>query len=378
MISELSIEQARTIDLIDLSGQRVELHRESATEWSGPCPRCGGDDRFHVKVHGFFCRNRACWPDGSDKFGDPIAYVRWLHGVDFAGAIEILTGNVSAPTPRRVAAPMAKQPGAGHQFSGWADKVTPVVTAAAGRIEEVAEYLALRGIDILTALTFGLGYRTDAPLPGTWDAQAQAHTHDPQSALMFPWYRGKSLVAARYRFLGYHDYTDNEGKERSVKQSSIFGSDFKGVLYGGHVLPEFCTMPIDDNGRCAEQLRTLVLCEGELNAMSIWQLANGLRWDVLSLGSESQKLTDSARDFAGRYGHVIVWMDKPAAVKRLISQLGNATGVSSPVIDGTEHDANDLLRTGQLLEFLLEARQRACQSEEERMRFHYDRQDAQL
>lgn len=371
MIDEMVIEQARNTDLINLVGQRVELHKESSTEWSGPCPRCGGNDRLHVKANGFFCRNRACWAEGSDKFGDAIDYVRWLHGVPFTDAVEILTGHVAAPAPRRVAQPMQKQ-AEPQQHSGWAEKVTPMVEAAQERVNDASGYLASRGLELTTAMAFGLGFRSDAPLPGTWIAKERKHIVEPQPAIVIPWYRGGKLVAVRYRFLIYHPYTDVEGKERNVKQSSVYDSDFKGVLYGGHVLPEFCSMPIDDNGRCAEQLRTLVLCEGELNAMSVWQAAAGLRWDVLSMGSESQKLTEPARDFAERYGRVIVWMDKADAAKRLMSQIGGAVGISSPLINGKEHDANDLLKTGQLFDFLVEARQMACKSDEERERVKWD------
>ena len=373
MIDELIIEQAKTVDLINLAGKNTELHKESSTEWSGPCPRCGGHDRFHVKASGFFCRNRACWPDGSEKFGDSIAYVRWLHGVNFVDAINILTGGVNAPAPRRIAQPTTSaKPEEKRQHDGWAEKIEPMVIEAMERIETAESYLSGRNIELMTALVYNLGFRPDAPLPGTWDRHKREHTYQPQPAIVLPWYRGGRLVAVRYRFLQYHEYTDVDGKDRNVKQSSVYDSDFRGTLYGGQALPEFCGMPIDPNGRCAEQLRILILCEGEINAMSIWQATNGFKWDVLSVGSESQKLSDQARQFAERYERVIVWMDKKDAVRRVMSQLGNAVGISSPMINNKEHDANDLLMTGQLVEFLVEARWMACKSEDEKRRFGYN------
>ena len=40
--------------------------RRVGREWHGPCPLCGGDDRFRVIPNGmFFCRR--CLPDGKDK-----------------------------------------------------------------------------------------------------------------------------------------------------------------------------------------------------------------------------------------------------------------------------------------------------------------------
>jgi hypothetical protein len=366
VIESTTVELARRTNLIDLVKQRVELRKESSAEWSGPCPLCGGEDRFHVKADAFFCRQ--CHPD----FGDSIEYARWLHRVDFAGAIGILTGQTQGPKVRTVTPITTTKPAPPKQHSGWLEQVQPVVAAAQERIEDATIYLESRGLELTTAIAFGLGYRSDAPLPNTWDAKRRQHTVDPKPAIVIPWYRGGKLCAVRYRFLAYHDYVGSDNKEHSVKQSSVYDSDFTGVLYGGHVLPEFCTMPLPENGKCAERLRTLVLCEGEINAMSIWQVAHAWKWDVLSLGSESQKLTDGARTFAQRYGRVIVWMDKPDVAKRIMSQIAGAVAINSPVVDGAKIDANDMVKAGQLIEFLIEVRSRACQSDDERERVKWD------
>ena len=46
-------------------------------EYAGPCPRCGGKDRFRVQSEAgrWFCRQ--CHPE----WGDVIEYVEWLRGV---------------------------------------------------------------------------------------------------------------------------------------------------------------------------------------------------------------------------------------------------------------------------------------------------------
>jgi phage/plasmid primase-like uncharacterized protein len=61
----------------------------------GPCPRCGGEDRFYVRVkqQRFFCRQ--CTPSG----GDVINLVQWLDDCDFLAACETLTGK--RPPPRK-------------------------------------------------------------------------------------------------------------------------------------------------------------------------------------------------------------------------------------------------------------------------------------
>lgn len=369
MIDNALIEQAKRTNLITLVGQQTQLHRESSTEWSGPCPICAGDDRFHVKADSFFCRK--CHPE----FGDAIEYARWLHRVDFAGAVSILTGQTAQPMARRVTpAPSTTKPKTKQQYDGWADDVGKIVSEAQTRMRDAANYLASRGLYETTVDAFGLGFRPDAPLPGTWHAKERRHIVDPQPAIVIPWYRGGALTAVRYRFLETHTYTDVDGKERKrVKVSSVHDSNFAGALYGGHVLPEFCALPVPEDGKCAERLRTLVLCEGEINAMSIWQETEQWNWDTLSLGSESQKLTPGAVAFAERYGRVIVWMDEPDVAKRVMSQIAGAVAVSSPVVDDKKIDANDMLRSGQLAEFLIEVRlhEGSVKSEEEKEMLNY-------
>ena len=71
-------------DVRELAGRVTTLRRASATEMAGPCPRCGGEDRFHCTQRWFFCRQ--CHP----QRGDLIDFVRWLHGVDFRGALALL------------------------------------------------------------------------------------------------------------------------------------------------------------------------------------------------------------------------------------------------------------------------------------------------
>lgn len=365
MIDATVVEMARRTNLINLIGSTVELRRESSTEWAGPCPRCGGTDRLHVKANGWFCRQ--CHPD----FGDPIEYMRWLHRLDFAEAVRRLTGE-TAMQPTTKVQPTAKPPAATVQAPDWLAKATAIVEPARERIDSAIDYLSSRGLTWETAALWCVGYRPDAPLPGTWDANAKRHIVEPAPALVIPWYRGGKLVAVRYRFFKTHEYTDVDGKERNAKLTSVPGSDFTGLLYGGHMLPSFVTMPMDSNGKCAESLRTLVIVEGEINAMSIWQVANGWRWDVLSIGSESQKLPDGGRLLAERYGRTIVWMDKAEVAKKMMSQIPGSVAISSPIVDGRKVDANDMVQTGQLAEWLGNVRQRACKTEDERTQVKWD------
>lgn len=356
MISTEQVHLAKKTNLIDLAGQRVMLRRAAHDEWEGPCPRCGGTDRFHVKEESFLCRK--CHPD----FGDAIDYMMWLDKVDFAEATQRLTGNLAVkPIAKRQPAPKQIQ-----QPANWRQRAEAIVRNAQTALWDDANtaahaYLEGRGLHSHVWLQFGLGYRLDTPLPGTWDKRERCYTTAPQPAIVIPWYRAGQLTAVRYRFLHSHEYTDVDGKPRTTKQTATPGSDFTGAFYGGHGLLG-----------AAETLRTLVLCEGELNALSIWQVMHQAAVDVLCLGSESQKVTSAMIDYARQFAQVIIWMDRPQVARTVMASIPGAVGVNSP----KGQDANDLLQQGLLGGLLATIRVKACRSDNERARLRWDLWDA--
>jgi DNA primase len=77
------------IDLLQLCGRNTNLKHAANTrggEYAGPCPKCGGEDRFRVQPaqHMWCCRQ--C----HSKWGDAIEYVKWFDGVDFKTAVSTL------------------------------------------------------------------------------------------------------------------------------------------------------------------------------------------------------------------------------------------------------------------------------------------------
>lgn len=72
------------IDLIQQDGPLRKVSHHDGGEWAGPCPKCGGVDRFR------------CWPESSRsvKFwcrgcgfrGDAIDYLRKVRGMSFRDA----------------------------------------------------------------------------------------------------------------------------------------------------------------------------------------------------------------------------------------------------------------------------------------------------
>jgi len=351
------IEQAKRANLLSLAERHSELRREGAGEYAGPCPKCGGSDRFHVNEREgwWFCRQ--C----HTKRGDGIELLRWLTpGLSFAEAVAQLTGSgvLSASSPATRRQPQRRPPAA--QPADWRKSTEALVAAAHERLwghqgEAARAYLESRGLHSGTWLTYGLGFRTDAPLPGTSGKQRAP-------AIVLPW-RSKTLgvYAVRYRFLSEQRYTDLDGKERAEKLVAETGSQFAGRLFGGQALPEFVFMPVSEGQQTAEALRWLLVIEGEINCMSCHQVAHETGLDVMSLGSESAHLSPVAVQFAQRYGRVLVWADKGKIAQQLMQALPGAYGIRSP----GGQDANDLLRAGKLGGFLALARADAAKNAQE-------------
>jgi putative DNA primase/helicase len=85
-------ERAKARDILEVAQHLGAKLRRSGGEWMGPCPHCGGTDRFGINTRKqiFICR-------GSGG-GDAIALVEHVQGVDFFAACEFLTGE---PAPNR-------------------------------------------------------------------------------------------------------------------------------------------------------------------------------------------------------------------------------------------------------------------------------------
>jgi hypothetical protein len=80
----------RNHDLRDHAGQYTTLKRVTSKEMAGPCPKCGGHDRFHCKSGWFFCRQ--CYPLDNGQAHDIFGFYEWAQGWDFVTACEHLGG----------------------------------------------------------------------------------------------------------------------------------------------------------------------------------------------------------------------------------------------------------------------------------------------
>jgi DNA primase len=112
------------VDLLALVGADTHLGKVAAAEWAGACPKCGGRDRVHVTAEWWMCRQ--C----HEKRGDAIEYLCWRDGLTFAEACAALgqvsthvdnpARSVSHGTPEPAEAPPAEWQERARRFVAWA------------------------------------------------------------------------------------------------------------------------------------------------------------------------------------------------------------------------------------------------------------------
>lgn len=91
MLDPSSIERARTASIEhEISARHIKLRRVgSGGEFVGPCPKCGGTDRFSINTTENVWNCRGCRGDAT---GDVIGLVRHLDGCSFEEAVSRLAG----------------------------------------------------------------------------------------------------------------------------------------------------------------------------------------------------------------------------------------------------------------------------------------------
>jgi hypothetical protein len=92
MINADLIARAKALSCTDLI--RPHWTAKQFRALAGPCPKCGGTDRFGIS------RKKNLWNcRGCQGGGDAIALAQLIHGTDFPTAVEILTGERDQPKP---------------------------------------------------------------------------------------------------------------------------------------------------------------------------------------------------------------------------------------------------------------------------------------
>ena len=320
----------QSIDCREYIGQYTQL--SGTTEQAGPCPKCGGYDRFHVLRDGWFCRQCT-----GAKFQDIIAFRRWFFGESFIEATAALGAVHVAPSVKVKPLAKAVTAAASVDYTKRAKEAAARLATDAGQAGR--DYLLSRGITEDIWQRYGIGFSvvslpgTNAKIDGQWKNCFDVSPKQP--AISIPWFLGRQCIAIQYRFFETHEYTDINGRPAKAKNKTV--GNKVGRVYGGHSVNQAG----DRSGR------TLFLCEGEINALSIATIAPD-HVDVLSIGGQDQKMDDAVVNFALGYAHVIVWVDERAVAQRLRKIIRGCGALVSP----RGLDANDLLGIGLLREFI--------------------------
>ncbi len=310
-----------TVELLPLVG--IELHKAGAY-YVGPCPMCGGRDRFTLK-HTPMGDRWHCRHCSDGKYHGVIDFIMARDRLSFIDACklfndgQVLRRQIIQPATTRQPAPTAPD------LATQARMLSVMDTAAdALQAPDLAaqEYLFARSLN-----------------PSTWEAWhiGAAMVYDPKAkrsrpAISIPWYymdaQREIITAIKYRFID----NDPDGLRYTSAPGSIF------VLYGA-----WSRINSD---------KTLLLVEGEINALSLWQC-----WpvgvSVLSIGSEGGGRPDVIAKITAHYKNVFVWCDDPARTLEYKAQIIQPTrGLQSPIVDGVKIDANTLLQRGRLQEFI--------------------------
>ena len=323
---------------VDILAGRVEL-RGSEAEKAGPCPKCGGKDRLHVRRDGWFCRRCKPLEGPKQHWHDVIALVEWLDGVDFLEAVrrfdygrflrdafvrEDETLHPSAPKKPARLPSHRDDPQRGIEKRA---ALEGIIDAGCRRLDSPdgapwVDYLADRCITLATARTWWLGAGQAKDNDGAW-----------LPALILPWVDADIATGVKFRFL--------TGAQRYTSWGAYTGS-FALNVFGRHVM--------------GGAYDTLLMTEGELNAVSCWQAvrAAGLRGvDVVSIGSDSVPDGPALVELAGDFRRVVCWLDDPHKAQEVRSNLpGARVGKSPHGDDGAKLDANEMLRRGVLPDFL--------------------------
>jgi hypothetical protein len=81
------VERARMVRIeSEIARRGIKLKRVTKHEYAGPCPQCGGEDRFSINTEKQVFNCRQCGGKG-----DVIDMVKWLDGTEFNEACETLT-----------------------------------------------------------------------------------------------------------------------------------------------------------------------------------------------------------------------------------------------------------------------------------------------
>ncbi|MBP2147951.1 DUF7146 domain-containing protein [Xanthobacter flavus] len=242
------VAQARGVGVLDELGRRGVALKRAGSEMVGPCPVCGGRDRFsvHMRKGVWHCRHAA-------RGGDVIDLVQYLDGADFLAACETLTGR---PPPRGEGTRATPEELAAREEQRRARAARQEAENNRYREAERRKVYALWGASMPIAGTPAEAYlaRRGIPDPRSRDLRFKAdfafcHGHEEVDGRSYSrvLHRGPALVAAITgpdgRFRGLHmtwiDLARRKGKAEIVDPDTgevLPAKKMRGSKLGGAIV----------------------------------------------------------------------------------------------------------------------------------------------
>jgi len=281
--------------LLDLAHEDTALKRVSSVhggEYAGPCPSCGGTDRFRVwpETGRYWCR-------GCGLKGDAIQYFRDIRGMSFkeaakaAGQEERIERQERAPAERK--APVWTPKPFSLPGMVWCENAGKLVIWAEAQLwgASGAEHLqwlhVARGLTDETIRAFRLGWnpkelyrnREAWGLPQALNDQGKPKKLWLPPGLVIPHFLDGHIVRVRFR--------RPEGEPKYI------------------LLPGSCLTPMQTGSG-----DTVVVVESELDAILLHQVA----WDLatfIAMGSASYRPDQAAHELLIRAKRILVALDSP-------------------------------------------------------------------
>ncbi len=263
-------------------------------EYAGPCPFCGGRDRF--RVHPEYREGRY-WCRGCGKSGDAISYLREFRGLSFADACKASGMNprsgtrgedrketATAFTPREVNLPPGQWSDSAAEIAGRA--VKSLWSPSGGSIRDFLRGRGLREETIRTA-SIGWNRRTKYVHRAEWGMGEGEHREGKRiwipAGLVLPLVRNGMIVRLRIRRM------DPGDEPRYV---IITGSTSAAMVWPG-------------KGR-------FVVVESELDGLLIHQEAGDLA-GVVALGSAQARPDSETHSLLVGAGRILLAHDADEA-----------------------------------------------------------------
>lgn len=323
------VQRAKDTDLLALAQRYTALKRAASSgggEYAGPCPICGGRDRFHVQPQEgrWLCRHCT-----EGKWQDAIALQMRLANQAFPEAVQALAGGISAEihgAPARHVAPPVCEAMHGPPSDDWQERARAVIASAEADLwgpggDRARAWLNARGLadETIRAAHLGLIPAKRLEAAPSWGLTGN-DVYLSRGILIPCQVHGVVWYLKIRRPIGEPKYTQARG--------------CRPALYWAESLA----------GKSAA-----VFCEGEFDTLLLWQEAGDLA-GMATLGSATNKLDVTTW---GLYllpiAQRLIAYDLDMAGQRgaaALAWLGNARRLEVPQMEDSGKDLTDYHKAG--------------------------------